>query len=151
MSIAPNVLLVELVMSVGRLIDDAEKAPSREGEWTPATVLGHLSQVDHQVWLTRLHQMVDAQASGGEVPAFVWWEPDPVETETQFVGVSVEDAAAELMASRTEILKYLRTLTPEQWEAKGAHATFGDIDVAALLFEALKHDEEHRASFVEYS
>lgn len=148
MAIAPAVLLVELIMSADRLIQAAEKAHEVPGEWSPATILGHLSQVDSQVWLARLELMLTAQAQGEPAPGFVWWEPDPKATAEQFGNASVEEAAAILMASRTNMLTRLRELSPEQWNAGATHDTWGEIDVTGLLMQALAHDEEHRETMV---
>ena len=148
MATPTSVLLVELVMSVDRLIQSAKVAKAKDGEWSPQVVLGHVSQVDSQVWLTRIKQMVNAQQAGDAEPSFAWWEPDPVETEKLFAGMSLDDVCALVLQSRTNLVSYLRALTPQQWQARAKHATFGSIDVGELIFQTLTHDEEHRASFV---
>lgn len=148
MTISPAVLLVELIMSADRMVQSAQNAPKIEGEWPPAVVLGHVSQVDEQVWLPRVTHMLEAHDSGQSAPQFTWWEPDPTATYDTFKDMSLEQASAELMAGRTRLVTYLRGLEPNQWAAQGVHDTFGQIDVPALLIEALRHDEEHRASLV---
>lgn len=148
MAIRQPVLLAELVMSIQRLMDAAEKAVAVPGEWPPAVVLGHLAQVDDQVWLDRLNSMVQAADAGSSAPEFAWWEPDPVQTHDTYKHQSVADVSADLIASRTRILTRLRELSEEQWQATGVHSTFGVIDVTALLIELLRHDEEHRGTLV---
>lgn len=155
MAIAPSVLMVELIMSADRVIQAAEKVEAKESsasgssdEWGPQVILGHLSQVDEEVWLRRINLMVDAYDSGADVPAFVWWEPDPVETQTRFASYSVQDAGAELMSTRTKVLTRLRDLSEEQWQAVASHDTFGQISITDLLLEQLGHDEEHRGTLV---
>ena len=152
MAIAPSVLMVELIMSADRVIQAAEKVeqagPSPEGEWGAQVILGHLSQVDEEVWLHRINLMVDAQGNNAEIPSFVWWEPDPVATEVRFGAVSVQDAGAELMSTRTKLLTRLRDLSETDWTAKARHDTFGEITITELLLEMLGHDEEHRATLV---
>ncbi len=148
MATPTSVLLVELVMSIDRLIQSAKVANTKAGQWDPQVVVGHVSQVDTQVWLTRVKQMVDAQLSGAPEPIFAWWEPDPIETEKLFQQMSLDDVCALALQSRTNLVSYLRELSPEQWQARAQHATFGAIDVGELIFQTLTHDEEHRASFV---
>jgi hypothetical protein len=143
-----SVLLVELLMSVDRMIDSAKTAVQVPGEWPPATILGHVSQVDDQVWLVRIRQMVDAHRQGAAVPEYEWWEPDAEATADAFAQSTVEDAAGHLMANRIAILTELRDLTEDDWQAQAIHATFGQIDVRGLILEVLAHDEEHRASLV---
>lgn len=151
MAIVPSVLMVELIMSADRVIQAAEKVQElsvASDEWGPQVILGHLSQVDEEVWLHRINLMTAAHAAGAPAPNFVWWEPDPVATAERFANVSVQDAGAELMASRTRLLTTLRDLTEEQWAATATHDTFGEITITDLLLEFLGHDEEHRATLV---
>ena len=135
-------------MSVDRMIESSKSAVEVPGEWTPATILGHVSQVDEQVWLVRIDQMVHAHRDGAVVPNYEWWEPDAEETAVTFEGVTLDDAAGLVMASRISILTKLRDLADEDWDARAIHATFGEIDVRGLVLEILAHDEEHRASLV---
>ncbi|MEY4311436.1 MAG: hypothetical protein RLZZ571_206 [Actinomycetota bacterium] len=148
MVFSEKVLLAELVMSIDRLMEAAKKAPIVEGEWTPAIVLGHISQVDEQVWLTRVQLMVDTQKAGGQEPKFAWWEPDPIATAEKFKDYDLELACAEALQARTKLVTYLNSLDPDQWDANATHATFGSLDVRELIFQTLSHDEEHRESFV---
>ena len=148
MATPTSVLLVELVMSVDRLIESAKKATSKPGQWSPQVALGHVAQVDEEVWLPRVKLMVEAKNNNGGEPKFSWWEPDGKITEEMFAEKSLEDVAALVMQTRTRLVTYLRNLTPEQWEARATHATLGSIAVGELIFQTLSHDEEHRASFV---
>ena len=148
MAIRQPVLMAELVMSIQRLMDCAEKAQPVEGEWPPAVILGHLVQVDEQVWLNRINLMVEAKRAGQAAPEFAWWEPDPEETFESYKERSVDSVSADLINSRTKLLTRLRELTESDWEATGTHSTLGVIDISALLIELLRHDEEHRASLL---
>lgn len=148
MAIRQPVLMAELVMSIQRLMDSAEKAKAIAGEWPPAVVIGHLVQVDEQVWLDRIEAMVAAFDAQSPAPEFAWWEPDPAATLEMYRHSTVEAVSADLIASRTKLLTRLRELSEEQWSAKGHHSTFGEIDISALLIEVLRHDEEHRASLL---
>ena len=135
-------------MSVDRMIESSKSAVEVPGEWPPATILGHVSQVDEQVWLVRIDQMVDTHRDGAAVPTYEWWEPDAEQTAAIFEGTTLDDAAGLVMASRISILTKLRDLADEDWDARAIHATFGEIDVRGLVLEILAHDEEHRASLV---
>ena len=156
MTTPPAVLMVELIMSIDRMISSAQKSVSRPAEWLVGTedqwsapvVLGHISQVDELVWLPRLMQMCAAQEAGDPAPSFAWWEPDPEQTLAKFENQRIDDVAALAMSNRTAFLSAVRDLTPEQWLAKAKHETFGEIDVRALLMQVLTHDEEHRAVLV---
>ena len=148
MAITNSVLLVELVMSADRMIQSAQKAQIHPDEWAPAVVVGHLSQVDREVWLPRLALMIDAQRDGQPAPEFGWWEPDGKATEAAFCDMSVDASGAQLLASRTDMVMFLKDLTAEQWLAKAIHQNFGEVTIGEILFQILKHDEEHRGSLV---
>jgi hypothetical protein len=143
-----SVLYVELVMSVDRVGEAARSAPVVAGEWPPAVVVAHVGDVDEQVWLPRIEQMVAAHAAGATPPSFTWWEPDGEATYERNRDLSVDDAIARSMAARITMLTRLRELTPEQWGARGQHEIFGDMDIEAVIYAVLAHDEEHRASLL---
>jgi hypothetical protein len=148
MTVKPEVLIVELVMSIDRMIESAKLANPPVGEWNASTLLGHVSQVDQQVWLPRVEMMLSAQSANEAEPSFTFWEPDPIETARIFESMDIEDAAGVALQARTKLVTYLSTLTANQWDARANHATFGSIDVRDLIFKALTHDEEHRASLL---
>ena len=148
MASPPSVLYVELVMSVDRIGEAARAADVVAGEWPPAVVVAHVGDVDEQVWLPRIEQMVAAHDSGAPAPSFVWWEPDADATYDRHRVMSVDDAIAHSMSARISVLTRLRELTPEQWGARGQHEIFGDMDIEAVIYAVLAHDEEHRASLL---
>lgn len=154
MSNPPAVLMVELIMSIDRMINSAQSAKKTQdhllipGEWPAQVVLGHVSQVDEQVWIPRIAQMCEAFGNGEEPPTFAWWEPNPEETYTKFHEMTLDAAGALAMSNRTHLLSAARDLAPEQWSATAQHEAFGLIDVAGLIIQILTHDEEHRASLL---
>ena len=148
MTIPTRVLLVELVMSIDRMIESARVANPVSGQWSAPIILGHISQVDALVWQPRVEQMVLAQATNSNQPSFRWWEPDPQKTERDFSNYSVDQAGALALKVRTELVTYLNSLSEAQWQSRAVHETFGSIDVRDLIIQTLTHDEEHRASLV---
>ena len=150
----PAVLMVELVMSIDRMIQSAQSAQEKQshlaipGEWPAQVVLGHVSQVDEQVWMPRIAQMCQALDAGEKPPSFTWWEPDATATYDRFSEMSLSEASALAMSVRTQLLSVIKDLTPEQWAATAVHDAFGHIDVSGLVIQILTHDEEHRASLV---
>ena len=135
-------------MSVDRMIESAKSATAIENQWAPSTILGHVSEVDEQVWLVRLAQMVAAHRSGLTAPAYQWWEPDAQQTAETYASWTVEDASARVMAQRIALLMALRDLSESDWQATAMHETFGEIDVRGFVIQVLSHDEEHRSSLV---
>lgn len=109
-------------------------------------ILGHLSEVDEQVWFTRLKLMVQTFQDKGASPAFVWWEPDSGKTEFLYAHSTMEDVVRRFLSTRQVIISFLQKLDPDDWQATAIHATFGRMDLSGLLGQLLIHDEEHRAS-----
>lgn len=141
--VEPRPELEALTASVADLVRCAREASSVEGEWSPAVVLGHLSQVDDDVWLPRIEQMVDARRRGVGSPSFSWWESAPGSTEERFAGHSLGAAAAELRRSRGALVGRLSALSDDEWTAIAHHDVFGVVDVVGLVREILAHDREH--------
>jgi DinB superfamily len=135
--------LADLQESVARLVAAAGSAPDVAGEWSPTLVLGHLSQVDREVWLPRVDQMVDTRHRGAASPSFSWWESAPGSVEATFSGHSLDGAAAELQEARLALVSRLASLSDDDWAAIAHHDVFGVIDVVGLVREVLAHDREH--------
>ena len=139
-------VLVELMASANRLAETANTAFSSDESWTPTTILGHVSDVDEQVWHARIHLMVNALHKGLPTPSLMWWEPDAAATELKYRDFSLDQAIARLFASRTAIIETLSNLSDEEWQASALHDTFGTLTVTLLPEKILLHDEEHLES-----
>lgn len=138
--------LTELMDSASRLAATAIESTQSLERWTPATILGHVSDVDEQVWHARIHLMVDAMHGGLPIPLLKWWEPDPGATELKYHDYSLEKAIAGLFTSRAAIIETLSSLADRDWEASAMHDTFGMLNVNSLPEKILLHDEEHLES-----
>lgn len=148
MAISAALLMSELVMSAGRLIDAAHSAVPREGEWSPQVVLGHLARNDRENWSPRIALMVNAHRLGEPAPAFAWFEPDGEATAAEFGQLTIEEAAAALLAARGAVAGQLRALGPDDWAATATHEVFGEMTLEDVLIRLLAHDEEHRGGLV---
>jgi len=138
--------LIELMDSASRLAAMAGESSRSDEGWTPATILGHVSDVDEQVWHARIHLMVDAFHKGLPTPSLKWWEPDAQATELKYRDYSLERAIARLYSSRAAIIETLSNLSDEEWQASALHDTFGTLTVTLLPEKILLHDEEHLES-----
>ena len=112
--------------------------PVPAGEWGPPEVVRHLIAVEVDVWHSRLRQL--AAADG---PPWPWVEPEPWRGDP---GATLDDLLATYAARRGETVAILDGFDEETWSRTGVHATWGEIDVAALMVRALDHDDEHVAS-----
>ena len=146
MGISYSVVLNELMDSASRLAETAITASWSDEGWTPVTILGHISDVDDQVWHARIHLMIGALHDGLPVPSLMWWEPDAQATELKYQNYSLEQSIARLFTTRAAIIETLSQLTNEEWKASALHDTFGKLTVDLLPEKILLHDEEHLES-----
>jgi hypothetical protein len=114
--------------------------PVPAGEWGPSEVVRHLIAVEEAVWIVRLRQL-----AAGEKPRWPWVEPDPWQGAPE---ATLDELLARFASLRAATVAILDGLDPEGWSRTGLHATWGEVDVAALMIRAVDHDEEHIASFV---
>lgn len=158
--ISPGVLLVELIMSADRIVTASESVqPTLQVEpdpdetsiaWNPPTVLGHLADVDSQVWMKRISIILDPEYSTThpEGVSFPWWEPDPVETQSRYSERPTQEVAADFLAGRTALLMSLKGLSQEMWHRTWRHESRGELTLTDLVLWILEHDEEHRATLL---
>lgn len=118
---------------------DAANKPTAAGEWTPAEVVRHLIAVEEEVWHGRLRQL-----AAEDRPSWPWTEPD---RWLGAPGASLEDLLIVYADRRGTTIAILGELDDEGWARMGEHATYGVLDVAALMAKAIAHDDEHIASF----
>lgn len=113
---------------------DAAPAP---GEWSAREVLLHLAAVEEEVWQARLEALATET-----FPHWPWVEPGLWSGR----GADTWDGAlAAFTERRAATVARLDALEADDWSRTGRHATYGILDVAALLRIALGHDEEHLA------
>jgi hypothetical protein len=142
--------LIALIDSANEICDVAEKSGRSDQfngtNWTPAIILGHLVDVDNEVWMARFEVMRQAQISEAPIPRMQWWEPDPVKTAEKYSKQSFEQARRNLIESRESMVSYLRNLSVHERTAAAQHRTFGSITIESMLQVLLDHDKEHQAS-----
>ena len=142
--------LLALIDSANEICGVAEKSGRSDkyngSEWTPAIILGHLVDVDKEVWMARFELMKSTQASGAPIPQLQWWEPDPVVTAEKYSTQSFAEARTKLLASRVNMVCYLKNLSVQDRAAAAQHRTFGSITIESMLQVLLDHDKEHQAS-----
>ena len=114
--------------------------------WAPAITLGHIVDVDTEVWMARFELMVNAQQSSQSPPQLTWWEPDGEKTAEKYVGYTLTQSIELLKQSRSLMLNYLKSLAIDERQAPAIHKSFGNITIESMLAVILNHDEEHRAA-----
>ena len=117
----------------------AADKPTAAGEWTPADIVRHLIAVEEEVWHSRLRQL-----AAEDRPRWPWTEPD---RWLGAPGASLEDLLIVYADRRGTTIAILGELEDAGWARTGEHATYGVLDVAALMAKAIAHDDEHLESF----
>jgi hypothetical protein len=142
--------LIALIDSANEICGVAEKSGRSDqfdgSEWTPAIILGHIVDVDKEVWMARFEMMRQAQSTDAPIPQLQWWEPDAVVTAEKYATQSFEEARTKLLSSREKMVAYLTGLTEHERTAAAEHRTFGLITIESMLQVILDHDKEHQAS-----
>lgn len=106
-----------------------------KGEWSARQIALHLIAVEDEVWQARL-----AQLAAEPNPEWPWVEP----TFAFFPGDdSLENVVAAFATRRAATVAQLDELDDAGWARTGTHATYGVLDVAALVRRAVDHDAEH--------
>jgi uncharacterized damage-inducible protein DinB len=78
-----------------------------------------------------------------EEPKFLPVEPDRWAAERQYQRNDTAEALAAFRARREESLRFLRALTPAQWERGGIHATRGRMTARDFVGLMAWHDDNH--------
>lgn len=121
-----------------RLAEVAIRATGDPGDgWGPRAVALHLAAVEEVVWQARLRDL-----EAHEEPAWAWTEPGLAsDARDETLG-----AALDLVRVRREAtFDLVAALSPVARSRAGTHATYGRLDLPALIAVAIEHDEHHLA------
>ena len=113
----------------------AADRPTPHGEWTPEQVVRHLIAVETGVHQARLRDLATVAE-----PRWGWTEPGPWSGEPE---LGLDGVLARFVAHRATTLATFDALDDAGWARSGEHTTFGTLDVAGLVRNAVDHDEEH--------
>jgi hypothetical protein len=107
----------------------------RPAGWSEREIVDHLGRVEREVFHARLRQIARE-----DEPHWQWVEPGAAPGHAS-LAILLDRFAAERRAT----VGHLATLDDAGWTRWGVHATYGRLDVAALLGIALDHDADHLA------
>ena len=117
------------------------RAPLEAGGWNPHQVISHLRDVNEQVYLPRLHRIVDEdnpQFENFDVYAWMAAHYDPKEP--------IEKMLAEFTHQCIDTAEWLRHLPLEVWSRPGTHPSYSTRTLQWWAERALGHIEEHLAT-----
>lgn len=107
----------------------------RRAGWSEREVVDHLIRVERDVFQSRLRQVARE-----DEPHWQWVEPG-----AQPGHASLATLAGRFERVRARTIDHLARLDERGWARSGVHATYGRLDVAALLGVAVEHDTDHLA------
>ncbi len=138
---APDVLGKMLETVTDPSIYDRRPDPER---FTLREVIAHLADWD-KVFLGRLTQTVVS-----ENPTLQGIDEGQVAVDNDYAHAEPAESLARHKANRAELVAFLRTLTPPQWERTGTHTELGPITLTAQAVLVGAHDGYHRQQVVCY-
>ncbi len=107
---------------------------------TPLQAICHLRDVDREVHRPRLQQIVDR-----ENPFFSAVDTDAWISERGYNRESLEQARAEMVGARRDVIDFLRGLQPSDWIRPARSALLGPINLAEWVAVLTEHDLRHQA------
>ncbi len=138
-----NNQFLELMDSARSICDQSDQSQWNGEGWSPAIIIGHLMDVDKQVWMVRFELMRSALRDGAPIPQLAWWEPDGIETGQKYADSTLDEVKASFLASREDMLNYLSQLSSSDLRASAVHQVFGEITIESMVKIILNHDREH--------
>lgn len=107
--------------------------------WAANEVVCHLRDVEEE-YLLRFHLMVD-----NDDPR-IYLDPDTNEhwpAERQYLRHDTADALTAFRRLRGEMVAFVESLTPAQWQRGGIHPRRGRITIDQFVAYLASHDDEH--------
>ena len=116
---------------------DAHRRPA-EGGWAIIELLAHLPDVD-RYYLSQAQKLRDVPGH-----AFVYFDEeawarenaDAIERDARAVKLA-------MAAAHEEVVRWARSLTPEELERQGGHPRRGSISVREMIERIANHDRRH--------
>jgi len=127
----------DFAAAVRGVSDDALSKRPDEKNWSAKEVVCHMRDTEES-FMTRFLSVMAM-----DEPKFLAVEPDRWAADRQYLRNDAGDALQAFGARRDDVLKFLRGLTPEQWERGGIHATRGRMTVKDFVALMAWHDDNH--------
>lgn len=127
-------LLAQLESAAQEIQATLEQAPHAQGGSPAHRALARLRNMEKLVYSIRLQKILSEEMPYMELFNISEWEEknyDPAEPAPEIL--------REYLALRTQELKLLRTLTPQQWTQLGRHSTFGVRTLQWWVERMLEH------------
>ncbi len=135
LSSTPN----DLRLTVGGMGETAVFHRPSAADWSVADVVYHLAEVEGR-YLVRLQTVVRE-----ERPYLPYIHPE----EKTGLNRSFAELVEVFRQARQQTTAFLQALKPGQWQRKGVHETWGEVNLRYLVQQLVAHDIEHLNQMVE--
>ncbi|RMG96080.1 MAG: DinB family protein [Chloroflexi bacterium] len=130
------------LMAFIQQVDEAtwQKEVYSEGDhWTMADILRHL--VDAERGMTRLMIRIQ-EGHEGVPPDFdqARWNRRAIEKSRQ---KSIQELIEEMSENRQQLLAFIETIQPDDWQKKGRHASLRILSIEEICHLIADHEERH--------
>ncbi len=120
-------------------VSQARATDNRDGEdgWDVLEIVCHLNDYE-QIFIERLRLMLEQES-----PTFHAYDPNALVVEHQYGAQQFDLVVTSWISRRAAHVRMLEALTPEQWERRGVHPSFGEMSVLDEAINAVLHDVNH--------
>ena len=108
-----------------------------EKNWAPKEIICHLRDTE-ELFLTRFQSIIAM-----DNPKYAAVDADRWAEERQYLRNDAGEALTAFRKRRADTLKFLRALTPGQWDRMGVHATRGRESLKDSAGSIARHDLNH--------
>ncbi len=115
----------------------AQTATDGADGWSVLEVVCHLNDFE-QVFLDRAHLILEY-----DLPHIEHVDQDALVISNRYAEQNLRDVFASYVAKRREYLALLRGLSPDQWQRKAIHYTWGEMAMVELATNTTLHDVNH--------
>jgi hypothetical protein len=138
-----------LVIQVDRLRADLAQVDSKfrpedGSKWSLKELLGHLIDVDREIWGPRIERML-----AEEHPYFDSIDQDELVKKNRWNELDIAEITAQLMRVRWNYAVLVNGLNDNELARTGSHYSRGSMTVADVLRTLVEHDTQHLAEIRE--
>jgi len=130
-----------LVIQLDRLRSSLIASPTtqrRNGKWSLREILGHLIDVDREIWGPRIETMLQE-----DHPHFESISQDELVIKNRWNDFPIEEIIAQLMRVRWNLAVFINNLPDVSLARTCHHYSAGDITIADILQILVDHDSHH--------
>jgi FMN phosphatase YigB (HAD superfamily) len=108
------------------------------GEWSAVEILCHLTDMDAEVNLPRLRKVLQENN-----PFIAGMDTDAWADARQYIRRDGLQSLQNFITARLELIAFLESLTPDDWQRQARHAVFGPTSLQEMAIFAAGHDRLH--------